>query len=216
MTDVPKFHYIGVHGTWDLAEDSWWRHGSPFCKLAAENGLHCEEEFETFFWNGAIDGVSLKTVLTLGLLRDRHYTWMASGLSLRNRLRLSALKDRNLIVHSYGLSVLAYAEIEVNNIISVGSPIRNDLSSRYRALRNRCNRWMHIYDTEWDHMAYLGQLFDGRWFGTRRCEFAHENCRLKHIGHSKILRDPVAMQKWKSEGWYDFLKMSRRDERSAA
>lgn len=191
-------HYISVHGTWDLGEDAWWRHGSSFCKFAGENGLHCEEEHEPFFWSGAIDGV--------GFFGNKHETWMASGLSLKNRLRLSKREHRNLILHSHALQNAAYADIEVNNIITVGSPIREDMADLYLKLRKRCNKWLHIYDASWDKMGFLGQMFDGRWFGGRDCPLAHFNDPLKKIGHSSILRDQKAMQNWVTRGWFHFLK----------
>lgn len=198
--------YIAVHGTWDLGTDSWWRHGSNFCKLAAQHGLSCSEEFESFYWSGVVDGISLKSLFTLGFLSDSHDTWRASGLALKNRLRYVPLKDRNIIVHSHGLQVLAYASIEVNNIISVGSPIRHDLAELYTLLRNNSNAWMHIYDSSWDRMGILGQISDGKWFGKRNCPQADINQKLKGISHSRILRDEKYMQLWVEQGWFDFLK----------
>lgn len=202
-------HYIPIHGTWDLGNDAWWRHGSSFCELTARYGLVCEEQFETFYWSGLVDGINLKTVLTLGLIRDQHETWDSAGLSLRNRLKLSELEGRNLIVHSHGLQVLAYSNILVNNIISVGSPIREDMFPLYELLEKNSNSWLHIYDEIWDKIEFLGQIGDGKWFGSRNCPYAI-NHKLKKIGHSKILREEEYMKLWISEGWFDFLKQERR------
>lgn len=204
--------YIPVHGTGglDSAED-WWRDGSDFCKAAGENGLQCEENIDPFYWDGKVDGIGILTVLTFGLYHDKHEVWIEGGLKLRSRLRLSKLEDRNLILHSHALQIAAYSNIPLNNIITVGSPVRKDMETYYDRLRKNCNRWMHIYDERWDKIALLGQFGDGRWFGSRHCNQAHENVRLKDIGHSKILHTPQGIGYWTSESWFEFLKQERRD-----
>lgn len=207
-----KAHYLPVHGTGGLnrAED-WWRDGSLFCKMAEENGLTCLDPEDPFFWSGKVDGFSFLSAITLGFFNDPHETWIGDGLQLRKRLRAMQLEDRNLILHSHALQVAAYANYPVNNIISVGSPIRADLSKHYEALRNNCNRWMHIYDRNFDKMAILGQLGDSRWFGSRNNPYAHENVKLADIDHSKILHDPALITLWRTEGWFEFLRQERRD-----
>lgn len=206
-----KFTYIiPVHGTW-LPEKDWWLLGSDFYTFAAQNNIlyfvFDNESYEPFNWSGDVDGFNWLSLFTLGLKKDKHTDWIAGGKSFKSYVRYIPLKDRNLIIHSHGLQVITYSGVILNNVITVGSPIRNDLMGEYKKLRANCKNWMHIYDSRWDRMGFMGQIFDGKFLGSRACLIdGVKNCPQTSIGHSNILRDKKLFSKWNTEGWFDFLR----------
>ncbi len=206
-------YVIPVHGTWDLngkKEKCWWEEGSDFNKLAEKNNIFYGGS-EPFIWSGRVDGINWKTVLTFGLSKDSHDDWRTAGYAFRHYIKPYKLVNRNCIIHSHGLQLVAYANIKLNNIITVGSPIRKDMFPLYEQLLNNCESWLHIYDEVWDRMGFLGQVGDGKWFGSRACmisagDKAVNNHKLKSIDHSRILRQQPEIGKWETQGWFDFLR----------
>lgn len=206
-------YVIPVHGTWDLngrKKKCWWEKTSEFCQVARTNNIFYAGE-EPFIWSGRVDGINWKTGLTFGLSKDGHDDWRTAGFSFRNYIKHFKVHDRNLIIHSHGLQVVAYSNIRINNIITIGSPIRSDMTEQYIALLHNCNSWLHIYDQVWDRMGFLGQIGDGKWFGSRACPIASgdravNNHKLKGIDHSKILRQMPEMKYWVTNGWFDNLR----------
>jgi hypothetical protein len=119
-------------------------------------------------------------------------------------LRLDSILNN---LHSHALQVACYADIQVNNVVSIGSPIRSDMMQEYLKFKNHCRNWMHIRDSKFDLMGTLGQVGDGKWFGTRECKVPGVvNHRLKGISHTRILNDIQHMLLWEKEGWFDFLR----------
>lgn len=205
---------IPIHGTWSLNQvHPWWKTGSDFQKFAREcNIFYKEVDDEPFTWSGRIDGINWKTVLTLGFSKDVHDDWRTAGFALRYYLQRVKLEDRNLILHSHAWPVYLYSRMPVKNIITIGSPMRADLkplAEQAKALK-LYNYHAHIYDMVWDKIAYLGQLGDGKWFGSRHCDTADMNIRLKGISHSKVLTDPQYITDWMKEGWFDILRTDWR------
>lgn len=194
---------IPIHGTWSLNQvHPWWKKNSDFEQFAKRNNVHFKEvNDEPFIWNDRIDGISWKSIFGI---KDRHDDWRTAGFALRYYLQRVRLEDRNLILHSHAWPVYLYSNMQVNNVITVGSPMRADLKPL--AEKAKYNYHLHIYDQVFDKIAYLGQLGDGKFLGSRSCDTANENCKLEHIGHSKILTDLEAMQYWVSKGWFDVLR----------
>lgn len=208
--EVKPIYIIPIHGTWGLFDTkAWWKKGSPFNLFCEENNIfyRFNEDDEPFYYSGDVDGIDWRAILTLGLYKDKHTDWLAGSLSFRNYVRNIPLEHRNVIIHSHGLQVIAYSGVALNNIITVGSPIRKDMLNQYKLLKSKCRSWKHIYDNKWDRMAFLGQFGDGRWFGSRNCSIdGVDNCRTKGISHSNILRNEKYFKLWQEQKWFDFLR----------
>lgn len=196
---------FAVHGTWDFSEKAWFRKGSTFYEFAKANNIFLTgspTHDVPFEWSGDVNGA-------FGFKgRDtKHRDWRAGGMSFKYFIEQHPLINRNIIIHSHALQIVAYSEVDLNNIITIGSPIRNDMELWYKNMLLRAKAWKHIYDKKWDRMGFLGQLFDGKWFGSRRCDIVGvDNCEVANISHSKILRDETYMKMWVDNGWFDFLR----------
>jgi hypothetical protein len=196
---------FAVHGTGDYGDDAWFRKGKEFYEFARRNNIFLTGSLaydEPFEWSGDVNGLPFGS-------SKQHRDWKAGGYSFSNFIEQYALIDRNLIIHSHALQLVAYSarRTDFNNIITIGSPIRNDMMADYKNLVIRCNKWKHIYDEKFDKMAFLGQFFDGKFFGSRRCDIIGvDNVAIKKINHSKILRNTKEMQMWIDNGWFEFLR----------
>lgn len=198
---------IPIHGTWSLNQvHPWWKINSDFEQFAKRHNIFFKQvNSEPFIWNDRIDGIGWKSLFGI---KDRHDDWRTAGFALRYYLQRIKLDDRNLILHSHAWPVYLYSNMPVRNIITVGSPMRADLYGlALEAKRSKLyNYHLHIYDQVFDKIAFLGQIGDGKWFGSRDCKTADLNHKLKNIGHSRILTDLEHMIKWQSQGWFDILR----------
>lgn len=213
MKQKPTF-IVPIHGTWSLNQvHPWWRVNSDFERYCKSNNIFFKSvNDEPFIWSGRIDGVNWKNILTLGLSKDVHDDWKTAGFALRYYLQRIKLEDRNLVLHSHAWPVYLYSGMPVKNIITVGSPMRADLKSLATIAKQQklYNQHMHIYDQTFDSIGFLGQIGDGKWFGSRNCETADINHKLEHISHTKILTDLEFIQYWLKCGWFDFLRSDWR------
>lgn len=199
---------IPVHGTWGLKDKSpWWKLNSNFEKFCRINNIFFYGGHDSFVWSGRIDGFNFG-------FKDNHYDWLTAGLSLKYYLKEVPYDDRNLILHSHAWPVFLYSGAKVRNVITVGSPMRGDILNLAINARDSklFNYHLHIYDMLFDRIAFLGQIGDGRWFGSRHCDTATDNKKLKGIGHTKILTDPEHIGKWDSEGWFDVLRLRFKND----
>lgn len=200
--------YIPIPGTWAWDEDpnghQWWERGSAYTDYMATLNLvlHARTPFE---WCTNLDGT---------LFERNHTIWKGAAKHLACHLERVPLEQRNLASHSHGGQVVFYAcaneGVKINNLITVGTPVRKDMEAVIAKARPNIAYWHHIFDSEKDFMAVLGGLFDGR-FGIRH-DFPQANSRsdIKGIGHSKILNDPTAMQLWKAQGWANILAFGNK------
>ena len=197
-------HYIPVMGTWDLDNEfGWWRKNSPFAQFAFKHNIVLYPR-QPFIWSSDIDG-------TFSLFReDRQSDWRAAGASLAYYLEGIQASHRNIIAHSHGLQAVAcamfYFNVEIRTLTTVGSPVRKDLYPHYSAIQNKCDRWQHIYDTDFDLFGQLGLLFDGELSFRRFCPFATRNEALSDIGHTEVLMNPTKFNHWVDRGWFDFIR----------
>lgn len=139
--------------------------------------------------------------------------WAAGGAALayfiKSCRRLPGARTA-LIVHSHGLQVAAYAAAEhglkVDTLISVGSPIRKDLTAPYEALRHQTRFWLHIHSDWSDRWQWFGELFDGHFGIVRESALADRNDFVPKVGHSEILREPAQFHHWTERGWLKLLQ----------
>jgi hypothetical protein len=185
----------GTHGWRERGQ--WWMPDSPF--MANMNRLghsHVAPE-DPFVWSTDLNGASLWRLFGK---RAKHRDWHAGGKALAWYLRDVPYADRNLIAHSHGLQVALFAatvgDIYIRSLVSVASPERADMDEV--AVNALCSigRWVHVIDARADWLAWLGQMTDGRWFGSRRCCHANVNIELPGVGHSGLLVDEKHFHYW--------------------
>lgn len=194
--------YIPIGGTWSWDEDEnhyqWWERGSTLTRQLSGLGLvlHARNPFE---WSTDIDG---------DLFHKNKTVWKAAGKHLACHVERVPLEERNMICHSHGGQVLfycAYYGVKFNHVITVGTPVRNDMKAIVMAAKPNLGYWHHIMDSKTDWMAVAGGIFDGG-FGIRH-DFDQADSRsdIKGIGHSAILNDEKAMHYWEDSGWASIL-----------
>lgn len=207
---------LPIAGTWgwkgDLADhrSEWWHPKSPFMAFLGHHDVAhiCPED--PFIWSTRVAGTLFWS--------KNHTDWMAGGAALSYYLGPThygppetTYEQRNIIAHSHAGQVVAYAcafrGLRVNKLITVGTPVREDMLAIYRAARPNIGNWLHIASPGWsDRMQWLGEMFDGS-LGVKRSQpFADMNHLAKGIGHSKVLRDPSYFTCWITHGWLDWLK----------
>lgn len=208
---------LPIAGTWgwrgDLADhrDQWWHPASPFMVWMGEHGCRHLCEDDPFIWTTHVGGALFWA--------KSHTDWMAGGAALSYYFdaethygpSFTAPEQRHVIAHSHAGQVVAYAcafrNVKLDTLITVGSPVRNDMLPIYKAARPNIRKWLHIASPGWtDRMQWFGELFDGS-FGVKRSQpFADVNHLIPGIGHSGILRDPKLFGLWESQGWLGWLK----------
>lgn len=195
-----------VPGTWGGA---WCQPGAPFFEFLKTRGFS-----PVYFqgWSCDVDGLP-----TLGKIREgrSHANWMSGGWALRYLLEDLPLEDRNVIAHSHGGQIALYAagqaDLELNRVITVCTPVRGDLRDLAARARTRIQAHRQIYAAGWDFWMRAGEFIDGHFGWQRDMAFAHENQAFKGIGHSGLLNDPRFFELWNAdtalhEAPIDFLK----------
>ena len=98
--------------------------------------------------------------------------------------------DTILVAHSHGGQVAALALAEglpqVKRLVTIGTPVREDMREVYKAARGGLVSWHHFYSNS-DWMQLFGSLFDGSWKLTRAMDFA-QNVLCYKKGHSAMLK----------------------------
>ncbi len=192
---------ILVEGTWG---GDWAHSRSRFCAMLRAQ-VFAPMRFQG--WTNNVDGVP--NLLSHG----RHRDWIAGGYALAYFLRGLEPADRNIICHSHGIAPVFYAivkeRIEIRRLISVCSPVRQDLQHQATGASHHIGRWRHIAAANGDMLQRLGELFDGHLgWGARKWTQAHENLTIPGIGHSGLLNDPKFLDLWQTDGMLDFLRAS--------
>lgn len=168
---------ILVQGTHGL-DDAWWRNGLASAFRAY--GWNSPDRLEPFIWDTKLDGIF-----------GRHEAWEAAGRALKwyveSKCRVP--KPLAVVAHSHGGAVALYAAlygIEIDHLMTVATPVRDDMEAVYAGARIAIKRWTHLYcDT--DAWQKLGMLFDGRFGGNRQMSSADENIQISDVGHSGLL-----------------------------
>ena len=209
--------YLPIQGTdswsWGV-KGEWWQAGSPFTQFMTSEGFEILNPDRPFLWSTDLNGHK-------GWLRwfrkqnTDHKDWQAGGASLLYYLDGGAKDcgipyvDRNVIAHSHGLQVVLYAcsmGLRVRRLISVGSPIRHDMSTLMAQASKQIGFWLHLHDTSDDGIQIAGEFGDGRIGRARVCPFAHMNIGFEEVGHSKLLRDPSRFHLWQERHLLDHFR----------
>ena len=192
--------YVPVPGTWSWKSGEWHTEGSPLALYLGSRGCHIANPKNPFVWTTELGGVGI-----FKSEEKKHADWIAAGINLFHYvvppLGTGTLKpkDTNIIAHSHGLQVVLYAcqnGLKVNTLISVGSPIREDLMDTAKRARPNIGYWEHFYSDKSDKFQILGALFDGKRGLVRVHPLADTNSFIAHVGHSDILNKPEHFRVW--------------------
>lgn len=208
---IPTF-YTSIGGTWDWDDNTkvrWYKSNSEFSLFMSLHGFHQLFPNTPFKWSMEIDGIPLPS-------RTKHSNWRAGAKALIYYLQLTEipLHKRNIICHSHGLNVVLYAcgqeGLKLNNLISVASPIRNDMCEIADIAQDNIENWLHIRDARTDWRGTLGQIWDGKWSLDRTNKWADDEDIVREISHSKIIRDKTCFHLWIDRRWLNFLAFGNK------
>ena len=143
-----------------------------------------------------------------------HRDWAAGGLALYAWIVPPLAPERRIppaetrvICHSHGLQVVLYAcmhGLQIDTLISIGSPVRQDMDLVTMAARLNIRRWLHVCSDRSDRMQWLGTLGDGALGIIRQHPLADVNHPLPSAGHSGVLHDPAWFGPWAE--WVDWMR----------
>jgi hypothetical protein len=195
----------GTNGFSGMGDHDWFCPGHQFGQFLADQGVSptYDDGPRPFIWTTDLDGLPGRGT------KD----WQAGGAALSYFVRLYMQFPSwrtALIVHSHGLQVAAFAakehDLKIQTLISMGSPIREDLSDAYKALRANTKVWLHVHSDSSDRFQILGELFDGRHSIVREAPLADKNDFVPKVGHTELLRDKSQYHYWVDRGWVGLLK----------
>jgi hypothetical protein len=192
-----------VHGTDGLkSAANWWRPASPFVSMLHYHGRTLLDEADPFWWSGVLGGTTAAPPYNPddAWARDRRLVlWSDAGMKLRWYLDAKAHGEPvDVVCHSHGGAVLVFALLygaKIRNVVSVSSPIRNDmLVHRAEATKRLLGRLLHFFDNT-DMTQAEGCIGDGLyplilnrlWPEPALCVEQAGN------GHSKMLYESPAM-----------------------
>lgn len=203
--------YLTVPGTWSRGESGqpqWWEAGSPFTRFMASQGWWLLT-LDHAIWTGDLEGGPMERYLLFRWI-DRggwHRDWRHGGEVLAHALLAHVERGTaTVIAHSHGLQVVLYAladhpDVEIPALVSVGSPVREDMRAVAAGARPRIGRWLHRHADWSDRWQWLGASGDGLLRIRRRHPLADRNDGVRGVGHSRLLSDPTAYHYWIERGW---------------
>lgn len=187
-------------------QKAWCDPGSDFARfLEAEGfsvafGAAADGSPRPFVWSTDVGGVGfgdgdLKVWHAAGL---NLYSYIIPPLYPRERI---APADTKIIAHSHGLQVVLFAcaaGLKVDTLLSLGSPIREDMQATTSAARPNIRRWVHVHSDGSDWWQWLGALFDGNVGIVRAAARADENIAIPKVGHTDLLNKPEHQDIWRA------------------
>lgn len=193
-------------GSWSDTPDWFWP-GSPFAGFLAGQGVTCAYDGgRPFVWSTGLSGLPWLA---------KHREWRAGAVALDLFRRLVAPNEPLAgVLHSHALQVGLYAAADQNvrwdRLVSIGSPIRDDMApvvARARA-RGNLGEWLHLHSDRSDRWQWFGELFDGHAGIVRSAPsgWADINDSVRGVGHSSILRDPSRFALWTERQWISWLR----------
>jgi hypothetical protein len=171
-----------IPGTWDRGADAWHRPTSPYCAALAAAG-HTVVDLAD--WNTELDG-----------LIGRNVSWIEGGRALLLALINHRQADQALDVvvawshggnvAAYALAFLSTADVRVRHLITLGTPVRSDLTPFYQRARGAVDRWTHVYGGS-DWWQIFGALGDHAVRYLRGMPDAHVNRFVPGVRHAALL-----------------------------
>lgn len=181
---------IFISGTWGASDQTEWYHpGSDFHQEAVKQGLDLPKATTPFEWCTGVDGIA-------GI--NNH--WIAGGWAFLWYCQAHGFVRPNVWTHSDGFQPLAYATsfgLEVNNVVSVAPPVRDDVLKAL--VRSRIKgEWTNIHTDAKDQWQTAGELVAGEIVTIRReMPLATRNILEPGRTHSGLLdKDLVTARDW--------------------
>jgi hypothetical protein len=198
--------FIPIPGTdaWDEDENNyqWYERGSSFVRYMATQNLvlHAVGHLP---WSTSLDGIPT---------RRNHIIWKGAAKHLLCHLERVPLKERNIVAHSHGGNVVFHATaygLQINNLITVGTPVRSDMEPFILKGLGNIGYWHHICDSKTDKVSIWGALFDGKLRMKHTFDLCDSQDDIAGIGHSKILNDQNCIEYWSTDrrGWASILAL---------
>ncbi len=206
----------GTHGWRGEPAGNWWQQGSPWLRYLREQGCVPYAPARPFIWTTALDGVPWPWQRA----RTQHLTWRAAAHNLyaylvppifggdANGVAATPTATR-IVAHSHAAQVVAFACAEgliVERLITIGSPVREDMADVWRQARPRIGTWVHVHSDASDRWQWLGTLGDGVCGIVRAMPLADRNVAVPGVGHTGLLTDPEAFGWWESLGLIEVLR----------
>jgi hypothetical protein len=198
---------ILVSGTWGAGygrNRDWWRPGSEFSAMLTRGGYPLLSDTEPFVWSTNVDGVGALNL-----------DWETAGWALKWYVEAKAKRARpSVIAHSHGGQVVAYAAAagaRFDAVLTVATPVRQDLDGQYRDLRAATRQWVHISTDEkagigWQLLGAIGIRTAGQ-TATRAMPLAHKNIFVPGYSHGELVeRAALWLPEPDGKGWRDLLR----------
>lgn len=197
---------LAIPGTWGWRGSSagqWYDPASPWSAFLRSRGLDhlhvLRGDHRPFVWTTDVNGQQFWR-RWFGLA-PKVNDWQVAGINLYAYCVPPLAADRcvppeelHIVCHSHGLQGVLFACAEglrVNTLISVGSPVREDLFPVADRARPHIGFWWHFYSDGSDRWQWLGEIGDGHFGRVRRHPFADMNVGLPNAGHTGILTNPA-------------------------
>jgi hypothetical protein len=199
---------VFVAGTFGLrggdAVVNWWRPESAFADVIRSMGhtVLGLPPMRPFEWTTNVDWFEGSDLLL---------DWRVGGVNLYEYCVPSVAPDRRVppdqltvVAHSHGLQVVLFAAaagLKIDHLVSICSPIRQDMMKTGRFAKVNIAKWTHLYSDDTDWWQALGELGDGGLGVTRDCALADDNVFFPGVGHAGLLT-PAKYDIWRAHpGW---------------
>lgn len=145
-------------------------------------GGHVVDLEGPYWWSTALDGI-------IGENAD----WEEGAQLLVEYVRKHQVEPVSLVAHSHGgqVALLAAKELKVDLLVTVATPVRQDIKASVKTARGNITHWTHFYSNErgtpWQ---WLGSLFDGKLGVERGFKWANENFFVPDQTHAGLLSCP--------------------------
>lgn len=208
-----------VSGTWGRGETGpgsyrWWKPPSVFIANLRNAGLEIVSETDYFDWSTNLDGV-----------RGHNDDWLTSGKALYWWWAAHGMRPLSLIGHSHAGQIIAYAlaysrqlynllkidpvPMVLDHLVTVGSPVREDMQPVWDQAKPLIEDWTHIYCDEKiilpDDLGYqeLGSSNSPEFPFTRLMPQADRNVE---VTPATTHHDLIQSKLWNDHDFWQYLK----------
>jgi hypothetical protein len=187
-----------VAGTWayrgSVPVTAWWHPWSPFATMLETLGVRVlgrRDGERPYVWSTDVDGVP----------GSPDVDWRAGGAALYEYLVPSLCPDARIppvettvVCHSHGLQVVLFAAaagLTIGHLVSVCSPIREDMAATTKTARPNIGTWTHLYSDASDAWQLAGS--DDL---SRSSVVADANICIPGVGHTGLVEDEKNFPRW--------------------
>ncbi len=190
---------ILVAGTWGYRDlnptQEWWWPSSAFAAMVKVAGHTIIGADCPYVWTTNLNGA---------VVGQKDVDWQVGGANLFSYAVPPLCPDKRIpsdelliVAHSHGLqpALYAFARGMKGRLISVCSPVREDMMAVARMARTNISKWVHTY-SECDETQVAGELCDGHLGIVRPHRLADVNLDITPLGHGDLVNLPVNYPRW--------------------